>query len=104
MADNVRPSVFSSGATAALKGLTQMPTLNGKRVKLIKYLPEKGRWRVRILDPEYCGKIYFVTEKCMDLILEHDPIATLNNSQSESSRKVNETVKSIMFYQTLGAR
>ena len=74
VADILCQSRITEGAYARLKGLVRAPKFNGKTVKIVSYVENKGRWKVKLLHANLEKKYLGVREECLDPILDWEPV------------------------------
>ena len=67
-------SKVKEGEYARLKGLIRCPKFNGKTVKIVAYVAEKGRWKVKVLHAKQGNKYLGVKEEHLDPVLDWQPV------------------------------
>ncbi|ETO33824.1 hypothetical protein RFI_03278, partial [Reticulomyxa filosa] len=86
IADVVRPQIKKDGY-AKLKGLQSMVNFNGRVVKLIEYVPEKQRWKVRLIGGKKKDKKSLgVKEENLTPTLDWEILPALGSSSTHLTR------------------
>ena len=90
---NIMASSITEGSYARLKGLEKVPQFNGKTVKVVSYVPNKLRWKVKILHNSTERKYLGVREQNLDPILDWEAARNANVEPLKQFPSIGDRVK-----------
>ena len=87
-----RKSTIENGCFAKLHGLTRFPQLNGKTVRIVRYLPSRGRWKAKLLKKHENTKTYVACKiENLQPILNWDMKIDINTNDNDNNDKTTTT-------------
>ena len=90
---NIVPSYLRERSYARLRALKKLPQLNGKTVKIVSWVSEKKRWKVKLLENKKDRKYLGVRPKNLKPLVDWEDDRNINVESLTRLRSLGDRVK-----------